>query len=941
MSRRFGFPASGVGSYRLQRLFAIIWPFLAVVAVLAWVALTSMTILSAGRAYVSGESSWSKAQKSAVRHLLDYARSGDQADFDLYLGEIAVPLGDRQARLELLKPVPDLDSVRSGFAAGRVHADDMDGMIWLFRTFGKLSYMQRAISVWAAGDALIAELNAAARTLNERIVGGQRDAAALDGLVAEILRIDAQLTPLEHEFSFTLGEAGRFIQSALSLTIWCSVVLLTLAGVAFSYRMVRSAAQAESALRESEERFKLAVTGGNDGIWDWNIDRHSLFVSPRMLELLGCKESDFLETPERILDRVHPEDKPQAMQALDAHLREGAAYDIEHRLRTGSGAYRWFRMRGVSVRDAYGRALRMAGSITDITDYKHAQAQLGAEKERALVTLASIGDAVIATSADGRIDYMNPVAEFLTGWKLDQARDCPLESVFCILDETNRSPLADIILRALNMPGGTANGFSLLLRRDGGEVAVDFSASPIKDAEGRVGGYVLVFHDVSLARQQNLHLSYQASHDALTGLANRREFDRRLNLLLQGMDGLRRQHAVLLLNLDRFRAINDSCGFAVGDELLRQIAQLLQKRLRDGDTLARLGGDVYGALLESCPPEHALRIAEELRQSVSDLCFVWNGRSFSVSASLGLVVVAEAGKTVSEVFSSVEAACSTAKEDGGNRVQVFSADQSRALQTRSRELELAGRLRDALAQGRFRLFAQEVQPVLGPTHAGRHIELLLRLVNEDGSLTRPATFMPVAERHGLLPGIDRWVIDAAFAAIGDMQARGHATRPGLVSINLSGAVLEDEKFVPFLKSRFERHKIQPSLICLELSESAALSNLPRASAFVREMRDFGCRFALDDFGGGMSSLAFLKHLPVNFLKIHGTFIRDMADDPIDRAMVEAINAVGHVMGMRTIAEWVEEPAALRVLRAVGIDYAQGHYFGQARPFELLAGEPVA
>ncbi|MBL8471924.1 MAG: EAL domain-containing protein [Rhodocyclaceae bacterium] len=941
MSRTPKLLSAKLGAQGARRLFSIIWPFLAVVVVLAWAAFTSMTILSATRAYVSGESLWSKAQKSAVHHLLDYARTRDAVYFDRYLATIAVPLGDREARLELLKPAPDLDIVRRGFAAGRIHPDDVDGMIWLFRTFGNLSYMQRAISVWAEGDALIAELNSSARKLHERIAAGDGDNLAEQALVAEILRVDGELTPLEDEFSFTLGEAGRFIQNALTVAIWAAVVLLTLAGVALSQRMVRRAAGAEDALRESEERFKLAVTGSDDGIWDWNIANHTLFVSPRMLEMLGCDEAESLGAPELILDRVHPEDKAGTVQALDAHLREGAAYDIEHRLHTGSGEFRWFRTRGLSVRDGLGRPTRMAGSITDITDYKHAQAQLSAEKERALVTLASIGDAVIATGADGRIDYVNPVAEFLTGWKPGEAREQPLEAVFSIVDEATRVPVEHIIERAVSKPPGDLNGFSLLVRRDGSEVAVDYSAAPIHDVERRVAGHVLVFHDVSLARQHSLHLSYQASHDALTGLANRREFDRRLNQLMQGMLGMRRQHGVIMLNLDRFRAINDSCGFAVGDELLRQIAQLLQKRLREGDTLARLGGDGFGTLLENCSPEHALRIAEEVRRSVADLCFVWNGRSFSVSASLGLVVVGEPGKTVSEVVTAVEAACNMAKEDGGDRVQVFSAEQPRALQTRSKELEMAGRLRDALAHGKFRLFVQEVQPVLGPIQTGRHIELLLRLMNEDGTATTPAVFLPVAERHGLLSAIDRWVIDASFSALADLLQKPHALRLGLVSINLSTAALEDDKFVVFLKGRFERHQIPPALVCLELTESAALANLPRASAFVREMRDFGCRVALDDFGGGMSSLAFLKHLPVNFLKIHGTFIRDMADDPIDRAMVEAINAVGHVMGMRTIAEWVEEPAALRVLRAVGIDYAQGHYFGQVRPLEFLVRDTMA
>jgi diguanylate cyclase (GGDEF)-like protein/PAS domain S-box-containing protein len=912
------------------RLLPIIWPFLVIVAVLLWLSSESMSILVAARSYSEGESLWSKGQKESVFHLLRYAETLDDANYQKYLAAISVPLGDKKARIELEKPSPDYALVWQGLIEGRTHPDDIPHVIKLYRRFRNVSFMAEVIATWEAGDRMIEELTRTAELLHRRISAGD-SAKALRPILDRILDIDARLTPLEDRFTKRLGDAARITQFLLLITNFAAAAILIPIGIFLSHRMTRRRVEAEQALKRSEERFKLAVTGSNDGLWDWNVITGEMYFSPRFEQLLGFGELEIGNSIDTFLSRVHPEDSATTDHAVKSHLEQGAPFDVEMRLQTKTGDYRWFRSRGQSVRGITGKAIRMAGSITDMTDRRQAAADLFAEKERALVTLASIADGVVTTDTDGWVDYLNPVAEQLTGWTTATARGLPMQAILRMVDETNRKVAPNPIEMVLREERTIEAASTLLLvRNDGTEVPIMQSAAPIRARSGKISGVVLVLHDVSRERQYVAKLSYQASHDSLTGLINRGEFERRLSLALKSAAQLGRHHAVMYLDLDQFKVVNDTCGHAAGDQLMRQVSAVLQRRLREGDTLARLGGDEFGVLLENCAPDNALRIADGLRQTVMDCHFAWEARSFNIGVSIGLVNVEDGLFTLTDVLSAADSACYMAKENGRNRVQVYHAEDSE-LSTRQGEMEWIGRLQKALEEDRFVLYAQDIIRMDPSRQPEDHCEILIRMLDEHGELVLPMTFIPAAERYNLMPSIDRWVIRNAFAIIARQQAEKNGGL-GVFAINLSGASIGDERFLEYVREQFSHFAVTPQSICFEITETAAIAKLDKATHFINQLKSLGCLFSLDDFGAGMSSFAYLKHLPVDFLKIDGGFVKDMADDPIDRAMVEAINSIGHVMGKQTIAEFVDGEHVTRLLREMGVDFAQGYGVAKPRPF---------
>jgi len=914
------------------RLLQIIWPFLVIVLVLLLLANESMNILSAARAYSEGESLWSKGQKRAMFHLVRYSETHSEDDYQKYREAISVPLGDEKARVELEKADPDYAVAWQGFVEGRNHPDDIPGLIMLFRRFRHLDFMAAVIDLWTEGDRHVAEVVQIAEELHARIASGQTSPERVLPFRDRILDIDTRLTPLTDKFSSTLGEATRktrFILLLANLAVACTLVPV---GIYLSYLMVRRREEAERALKLSEERFNLAVTGSNDGLWDWNIDTGEVYYSPRFKQLLGYTEREMGDDVEAFNSRLHPEDKPAHEQAIDGHLQRGGPFDIEMRLQTKDGEYRWFHFRGQALRTPAGRAMRMAGAMTDTTDRRLTAAELSTEKERAQVTLASIADGVITTDIDGAVEYLNPVAEALTGWTAASARGLPLRGIVNTVDETTRKITPNPIEMVLREERTIAVAATMLLvRSDGSEIPIVQSAAPIRARTGEIIGVVLVMHDVSRERQYVAKLSYQASHDALTGLINRTEFERRLALALKSSAQLSRNHAVMYLDLDQFKVVNDTCGHAAGDQLIRQVSAVLLKRLREGDTLARLGGDEFGVLLENCPPDHALRIADQLRQTVTDFHFVWETRSYSVGVSIGLVNVKDGPFTLADVMSATDAACYMAKEKGRNRVQLYHAEDS-DLSLRQGEMEWISRLQKALKEDRFVLYAQDIKG-LGPRREhGTHCEILLRLLDERGELVPPMAFIPAAERYNLMPAIDRWVIRSAFATISREQAEGGVVFE-ICAINISGGSIGDESFLDYVREQFGHFPaVRPQSICFEITETAAIARLDKATHFIDAMKSLGCRFSLDDFGAGMSSFAYLKHLPVDFLKIDGGFVKNMADDPIDRAMVEAINSVGHITGKQTIAEFVDGERVIALLREIGVDFAQGYGVAKPKPF---------
>lgn len=564
------------------------------------------------------------------------------------------------------------------------------------------------------------------------------------------------------------------------------------------------------------------------------------------------------------------------------------------------------------------------------------------EKERAQITLESIGDAVITTDVGGFILYMNPAAESLTRWKSEQAMGLPLAALFNLLDENEQKDGLTLIEHILaGKLGGDDEHFKSIQRLDGSTVAVALVGSPIRTDQG-VNGTVLVLHDMTRERQYIANLSWQASHDALTGLANRREFEHRLEQALALAGRQPGRHSLMFLDLDQFKLVNDTSGHAAGDELLRHICAVLQQCLREEDILARLGGDEFGVLMQDCSPEAAEKMAEVLRQTVQSLHFVWKGRPFVSTVSIGLVHGSSALTTLEATLRAADMACYMAKEKGRNRVQVYRPDDSE-LSSRFGEMAWVQRLHMALKENRLCLYAQAIAPLNDdPEHAAGHVEVLLRLRDENGRLILPDSFIPAAERYGIMSSLDRWVVRNVFKVIAQCLRDGHRGPMAICAINLSGASVGDDDFLEFLRQQFKADGIPPQMICFEITETVAISNLSSAIRFINELKDLGCRFALDDFCAGMSTFSYLKHLPVDYLKIDGSFVKDMLDNPINRAMVEVINHIGHVMGKRTIAEFVETPQIETVLQEIGVDFAQGYLIERPRLFtcECLHARPA-
>ena len=648
-------------------------------------------------------------------------------------------------------------------------------------------------------------------------------------------------------------------------------------------------------------------------------------ANERFCAISGYAEDELLGKSHRVLlSGQHP---PEFYRDMWRTISSGHVWNGEICNRAKDGHHFWVLTTIVPFLGEDGRPERYFSIRADITVLKQVQQELHDEKEMALTTLASIGDGVVTTDAHARVTFLNPVAEKLTGWNNSEARGRFISDVMRLVNEET-GDLAINPVERCRQEGrvvGMAN-HTVLVDRQGHERPIEDSAAPIWGSQGQLAGVVMVFHDVSDKHAMTRQMAWQLSHDMLTGLANRHEFERRLRSLLSAPpNGM--QHAMLYLDLDQFKVVNETCGHQAGDELLKRLAALLGAHLRHADTLARLGGDEFGVLLVSCPMDKAEEIALKVRDLVRDFRFMWDDRGFEVGVSVGVTSVVPGTQGLADVMSAADMACYAAKEQGRNRVHVHKPDDA-DMAHRRQMVQAASGIRSALDEERFELYVQEIRPLHGQ---GSHYEVLLRMHDEDGQLLSPGVFIPAAERYGLMGEVDRWVIRNAFLAM----ERNESLE---LAINLSGLSLQDDGIVSFVSEQLKNIGIAAERVCFEITETAAISNLGRALNFVNEMKALGVRFALDDFGSGMSSFSYLKNLPVDYLKIDGAFVRDIVTDPIDRAFVEAINRIGQVMGKKTIAEYVENQDIMRELSYIGVTYAQG--YGGAKPFplkSLLAG----
>jgi diguanylate cyclase (GGDEF)-like protein/PAS domain S-box-containing protein len=552
-----------------------------------------------------------------------------------------------------------------------------------------------------------------------------------------------------------------------------------------------------------------------------------------------------------------------------------------------------------------------------------------------LLALNSLAEAIITTDAEGHITYMNRAAELLSGGVAEQVAGKVLEDVVGLVDETDRRLLADPVKQALTSgaPVNLSRRALLVSRANGSERSIELSASPIRNDAAELVGAVILLHDVTELRGLARQMSYQATHDALTGLVNRREFERRLEEAIESGHRGDGQHVLCYLDLDRFKVVNDTSGHLAGDSMLREVAKVLRDAVRDSDTVGRLGGDEFGMLLMGCPLEKARQIADDVCRAVGDYRFVWKDKIFNIGVSIGLVEISRESGALEELLAAADSACYVAKKQGSGRVVVYSA-RDEALARHTGEIQWLQRLQSALKDNRFQLYHQPIVPAYGVDGGGPAMEVLVRLQDEAGHEVPPSEFVKAAERYRLMGLVDRWVVQTTLAALG----RGAIPVPSnrSVAINVSGQTLSDVQFLEFVVECLDSTGVNPQQVCFEITESAVVANLDHARRFVGVLHGMGCQFALDDFGSGVGSFSNLKNLPMDYLKIDGSFMRNLEKDSVNQAMVTAMIKLARTLNFKVIAEQVEDVATLDTARRMGVDYVQGYAVGRPQLLSLAA-----
>ena len=685
----------------------------------------------------------------------------------------------------------------------------------------------------------------------------------------------------------------------------------------------------EKALIAEKARVLLATKSGGIGIWDYNTHTGQATWDDQVYRLFGA-DPLLCEDPSVVWERaVNPDDlvRVEAASALARH--HNTRIEAEYRVIWPDGSMHHLRSMADPSQD---NPEVLIGVSWDVTDIRNLTAELAEQHELMRVTMRSIGDAVITTDARGRVTWMNPVAEQLTGWTVDLAQGQSMAQVFNIIDEVTLLPAQSPVDTCLI--GGASVGLtagSILISKHGERYGIEDSAAPIKDDDGQILGVVLVFHDVTAERRLRSEMTYRATHDALTGVKNRTEFELRLTRLLHQSTGDHSAHAMMFIDLDQFKLVNDACGHAAGDEVLQQAARIFEETIRSQDMIARIGGDEFGIILEHCSVETAAEIAQSICNKMDIYRYSQGDRRFRIGASVGLVPVDDRWPDVAVMIQTADASCAIAKDSGRNRVQIWQ-DSAAALKIRQGEVHWASRLETALDEDRFVLFAQ---PFAALTDAapGLHAELLIRLVDTDGALILPGVFMPSAERFNLATPIDRWVMKQT---IGFLTGLGDLTAINTISINVSGRSIGDRAFHDFAVQVLGA--AGPDIcarLSLEITETAAVANVADAALFIEQMHTLGVRVALDDFGAGAASFGYLRALKVDSLKIDGQFIKGLQTDPISNVTVKCFIELARILGIPTVAEFVDQPELMAAVKALGIDFAQGYLIAKPQPLSAF------
>jgi diguanylate cyclase (GGDEF)-like protein/PAS domain S-box-containing protein len=695
---------------------------------------------------------------------------------------------------------------------------------------------------------------------------------------------------------------------------------------------ITAAVRAHTDLTVAKERLDHALQASRLAFWDADVVSGKIFLSSAWADLIGQPAASAVVTLGDLLALTHPDDQVLARQALRGILKRQPAdtSGTELRVMTRSGWWKWIEIRGnASARDANNRAVRMTGTVADISPRKHIENSLRSKESQLRLVLDNVPAMIFYLGTNLRFVLANKRYADFFGRDPEDMVGMHIRDVIGLATYRKYRSYLEAVLA-----GAPVSYKRDVQRADGSVRFIEVSLVPHIDVDGQVLGCYSLSRDVTENVEAESRISHLTQHDALTDLLHRSELEARLRALSDGQPAAR--HVLLYINVDLLKVVNDSCGHAAGDEALRHVARILRERVGGAHLMARMRSDEFGVLLENCAVPQAAEQAEMLRAAVSDLRFVWKDRTFAMSVSIGLVPLE--GQPSADLLAAGDAACRAAKNKGRNRISLFESGDNE-LAFRRNQIDWRDRILNAIETDRFRLYAQPIVPLRDlPPGAAPHCEILLRMLDAGDKVIAPMAFLPAAEHFGLMPRVDRWVVASTFEVLFATNQRAGGGPDMVVSINLSGQTLGDEHFPDFVHEQFSRYPINPCAICFEITETAAISNLGQAIRFINEFKRIGCKFSLDDFGSGMSSFSYLRNLPVDFLKVDGSFIRSLQHDPLDYAMVESINHIGHLLGKATIAEFVENAETRALLANIGVDFVQGYFIGKPRPVQdVLVG----
>jgi diguanylate cyclase (GGDEF)-like protein/PAS domain S-box-containing protein len=904
-----------------KSLLETIWPFCFIVMLLIFLSIASMNTLSSVRAFVSGESLWSKSQKESVRHLHDYAKTHAETDYQLFLNAIAVPLNDKVARLELQKSRPNLNKAKEALIKGKNHPEDVEGMARLFLMYHRTSLMEPAITAWKQGDQLVSELMQLAVQIHDKVQSGQATAQELDQLLNQVEQINAALTPIADQFSNSLGEASRKTQLNIVMMMIAVTLILTALGIIFTRRIVLRNLASANALETSEERWKFALEGAKDGVWDWNMQTNKLLISKQWNNMLGYEDETLEITNLQWEQQIHPEDLTLVLDALEAYIQGTAEkYAIEHRMRCKTGLYKWVLTRGMIVDwDKDGSPKRMVGTHSDIDPQKHIEATLRESDASQRALLEAMVDGVFVAQ-DYRFVFANPTLPKMLGYGRDEFNNMPFDK---IIAPESLSLWRKRFAARINTGEEPPRHYQVKFLLKGGKdtIFLDLHASKvIFRGQPSVLG---VLRDISKQKEAEDIIWQQANFDGLTALPNRRMFRDRLEQEIKKSERTNAKFAVMFLDLDRFKEVNDSLGHDVGDKLLQEAALRLRKCVRDSDTVARLGGDEFVLLFIDIQDVQSLeRISKNILQSLS-APFQLGLDPVYISASMGITLYPKDANDFEDLLKNADQAMYAAKAEGRNRFSYFTPSMQAAVQLKMR---LANDLRQAIERNEFKLVYQPIIEV----DSGEicKAEALLRWHHPTRGLINPVEFIPVAEETGLIMELGEWVFKEAVAQL--VKWRDLLDEEFQISINKSPIQFRQphSNWVEYMRNS----GLPGRSLVVEITESLLLDANDNVGKKLLEFRDAGINVAIDDFGTGYSSLSYLKKFDIDFIKIDQSFIGNLSHDSNDMGLCEAIILMAHKLGMKVIAEGVETEQQFQLLADMQCDYVQG--FLIARPLSV-------